>query len=169
MQQIALLTASDTNILSDLQVFFKDKNIDVFKTDSPLEAMEADLCIVDNYNGFLNSEILEGTKFIKIHSSLLPSFDCENPIEEAFKTGVKVTGVTICYLKEDFSNGKIIAQYPVFIDYTSNIEDIEKEVFKVKQKLCPFVAQTVLEDTVFSFDMLLKQNSCGTAENATLE
>ena len=161
MKQISLLTESDTNILSALQEFFKEKNVDVFKTNSPLEAMEADVCVVDNYNGFISNEILQGTKFIKIHSSLLPAFDCETPIQEAFKAGVKVTGVTVCYLKEDFSNGTIIAQYPIFIDYTNTIDDIKEEIFKVKQKLCPFVIQTVLEDTVFCFDMLLKQNSCG--------
>ena len=43
---------------------------------------------------------MNNTEDISIHYSLLPSFDCENPIKEAFLYGVKVSGVTI-YRKSD--------------------------------------------------------------------
>jgi len=126
--------------------------------------MDADLCIVDGFYGHINNNILESSAFIKLHNSLLPAFDCENPIENAFKTGVKISGLTICYLNIDGSNGKIIAQYPVFIDTTMTINDIEEEIFKVKEKLVPFVAESIINDKIFDFSELLKNNcsgSCG--------
>lgn len=107
----------------------------------------------------MSKEILECTNFIKVHYSLLPAFDTQNPIEDAFNSGVKISGVTINYINEDFSNGKIIAQYPVFIDYMTTLQEFKDEIYKVSQKLAPFVLESILDDKVFCFDMLLKPQS----------
>lgn len=163
-KQITVLSQKEKNIVSALKKYFENKNIDVHVTDSPMEAMDSDLCIVDGFDGYINSNILEESAFIKLHNSLLPAFDCINPIEKAFKTGVKVSGITICYLNTDGTNGKIIAQYPSFIELDMTIQDFEEELFKIKEKLVPFVAESILEDKIFDFSELLKNNrsgSCG--------
>jgi len=159
-KSIAVLSQTQLNIYNSLKTYFQDKNIEIILTDSPLEAMDSDLCIIDNFNGFINSNILEESIFINLHSSLLPAFNCEKPIEKAFQAGVKVTGLTICYVNNDNSNGKIIAQYPVFIDLTSTTDDIEKEIFKIKEKLVPFVAESIIKDKIFDFSELLKNQNC---------
>lgn len=157
---LAVLSSSKSKNFLAIKEYFKDKDVEVFETDNLLEASESDLCVIDEYKGHLKGEILECTRFIKIHPSLLPSFACQNPIEKAFEYGVKVSGVTINYIKEDGTDGKIIAQYPVFIDTLTTFDEFKQEIEKVSQKLSPFVIESVLEDVVFSFDMLLKPQNC---------
>ena len=141
--------------------YFKDRDVEIVKTDSLLEASECDLCVLDGYSGHLSQQMLECTQFLNIHYSLLPAFDCRNPVEEAFKTGVKVTGVTLSLLDDDGTKGRIIAQYPVFVDFFTTIDELEDELGKVVQKLAPFVAQSVLEDKVFSYaELLSNQGGC---------
>lgn len=159
-KSIAILSQGEINIFHELKKYFINNDVDVFLTNSPLEAINSDLCIVDNYDGFINNNILEEAIFINLHPSLLPAFDCYNPVEQAFKKGVKVSGVTICYLNNDGTNGKIIAQYPIFIDSTMTMDDFSQEVFKVKEKLVPFVAESILDDKIFDFSELLKNQNC---------
>lgn len=162
-KSIAILSQSHTIVFTELKKHFMNKNVEIFLTNSPLEAVNADLCIVDDFDGFINNNILEESVFINLHSSLLPAFDCYNPVEQAFKKGVKVSGVTICYLNTDGSNGKIIAQYPVFIDSTMTMDDFSQELSNVKAKLLPFVVESILNDTIFDFSELLKNQSCNGA------
>lgn len=120
-----------------------------------------DLGVLAGYMRILNKQTLDLCKFINIHPSLLPSFSGKNAIEKAFKAGVKVSGVTIHHVTKDVDKGRIIAQYPVFIDVTTSLEDFEKEIHNVEHKLYPFVVESVLNDVVFSFDTLLKPDECG--------
>lgn len=159
-KQIAVLSQKEKNIDFALKNFFENKNVEIFLTNSPLEAMDSDLCIVDEFDGYINNNILEESIFIKLHNSLLPAFDCENPIDKAFKSGVKVSGITICYLNTDGTNGKIIAQYPSFIEMDMTQQDFEEELFKIKEKLVPFVAESILDDKIFDFSQLLNNNKC---------
>ncbi len=159
-KQIAILTHSQKNIECALKKYFEKLGVEVFVTDSQLKASSADLCIVDEYDGFLNTDILSESTFVRLHPSILPAFDCEKPIEKAFKEGVKLSGLTICYINNDASNGKIIAQYPIFIDFSTTIEDFKEELYRIKEKLAPFVADSILKDEIFDYGMLLKQSGC---------
>lgn len=159
-KQIAVLSQKEKNITLSLKKYFENKNVNVYTTDSPLKAMDSDLCIVDEFYGHISNNILEESIFIKLHNSLLPAFDCENPIEKAFKAGVKVSGITICYLNPDGTNGTIIAQYPSFIEINTTTQDFETELFRIKEKLTPFVAESILNDKIFDFSELLKNNNC---------
>lgn len=132
-----------------------EKNEEFFKEN------QFDLGVLAGYMRILNKETLAHCNFINIHPSLLPAFAGKKAIERAFKAGVKVSGVTIHNVVEKADEGKIIAQYPVFIDITTTLEDFEEEIHSVEHKLYPFVIETVLNDVLFSFDMLLKPDSCG--------
>ena len=39
-------------------------------------------------------------------------------------------------------------------------DDIEKEIFKIKEKLVPFVAESIIKDKIFDFSELLKNQNC---------
>jgi len=97
---------------------------------------------------------------IKIHYSLLPAFDCEEPIKEAFLSGVKVSGVTI-YRDSD---KKIIAQYPVLITNSMHYDDFEKEILKTGGILYNKVIESIEKDIVFDFDSLFS-NKCNSCSN----
>lgn len=157
---IALVCGAKNCAEKAFRDYFKDRDVEIVKTDSLLEASECDLCVLDGYSGHLSQQMLECTQFLNIHYSLLPAFDCRNPVEEAFKTGVKVTGVTLSLLDDDGTKGRIIAQYPVFVDFSPQLMN-SKTNWKVVQKLAPFVAKSVLEDKVFSYaELLSNQGGC---------
>lgn len=88
---------------------------------------------------------------ICIHYSLLPAFDCEEPMKEAFLAGVKVSGVTI-YEKE---TKKILAQYPVLIGNTMHFDEFETEMRKTGEILYNMVLECLEQDKVFDFAYLL--------------
>ena len=88
---------------------------------------------------------------IRIHPSLLPAFDCENPIEQAFLSGVKVSGITILV------NNKITAQYPVLIGLETHLDEFKQEIINLEKQLVPAVIEAVIEDRVFDFSDLMRK------------
>ena len=93
---------------------------------------------------------------IKLHYSLLPAFNCEDPIKEAFLSGVKVSGVTVFRV----SDGKILAQYPVLIDNSVHFYDFEREIKKTGEFLYKKVIESIQNDKVFDFSDLFGVSSC---------
>ena len=123
-----------------------------------------DLVVLAGYMRVLPKNVLELSKFINIHPSLLPSFRGQDAIKQAFLAGVKVSGITIHWVEEDVDCGKIIAQYPVFIDNLMKIDELEQEIHTIEHKLYPIVIEKVLEDKVFDFQDLMK-SSCNNGES----
>ena len=93
---------------------------------------------------------------IKIHYSLLPAFDCDEPMKEAFLAGVKVSGVTI------YNNNtkKIIAQFPVLIGNTTHYDEFVAEMIKVGELLYNKVIECIEQDKVFDFTDLFGSGGC---------
>lgn len=140
MKKKILLINSD--ISGAIQNYFADKNVEIVENTE-----DYDLAVYNNHTGDLPE------KSINIHPSLLPSFNEENAEEKAFLAGVKVSGITI------HSNNKIIAQYPVLIGIDTHIDEFKKDILEVKKRLVPPVIEAILEDRVFDFQDLFK-NQC---------
>lgn len=127
-----------------------EKNIEYFSTH------KFDLVALAGYMTILSEEVLATNKFINIHPSLLPSFKGKDAIKRAFLTGVKVSGITIHWVEKGVDEGKIISQYPIFIDNAMRLDEFEQEVHSIEHKLYPIVIEKVLEDKVFDFQDLMK-------------
>ena len=130
-----------------------DKNFQFFSQN------EFDLVALAGYMQILPEDVLSLSNFINIHPSLLPSFKGKDAIKQAFLAGVKVSGATIHRVEKNIDEGKIIAQYPVFIDSSMSLGEFEDEVHAIEHKLYPIVIEKVLEDKVFDFQDLMK-SSC---------
>ena len=116
-----------------------------------------DLVVLAGYMRILPENVLKAMgKVINIHPSLLPAFRGKDAIKKAFWAGVKVSGVTIHYVDFDIDAGKIIAQYPVFIDNSMHFDEFEAEIHEIEHRLYPIVIEKVLEDKVFDFQDLMK-------------
>lgn len=119
-----------------------------------------DLIVLAGYMMILPENVLEAMgKVINIHPSLLPSFKGKDAISRAFLAGVKLSGITIHWVEKGVDDGKIIAQYPVFIDNSMHLDEFEEEIHTIEHKLYPIVIENVLEDKVFDFQDLMK-SSC---------
>jgi phosphoribosylglycinamide formyltransferase-1 len=130
-----------------------DKNFQFFSQN------KFDLVALAGYMQILPEEVLNLSKFINIHPSLLPSFKGKDAIKQAFLAGVKVTGVTIHWVEKSIDTGKIIAQYPVFVDNSMSLDELEEEIHAIEHQLYPIVIEKILEDKVFDFQDLMK-SSC---------
>lgn len=118
-----------------------------------------DLVAMAGYMRIVPEDVLALSNFINIHPSLLPSFKGKDAIKQAFLAGVKVSGITIHWVEKGIDEGKIIAQYPVFIDNSMHLDEFEAEIHTIEHKLYPIVIEKVLEDKVFDFQDLMK-SSC---------
>jgi len=130
-----------------------EKNFEYFSNN------KFDLVALAGYMRLLSEEVLSLGNFINIHPSILPAFEGKDAIQKAFLAGVKVSGITIHWVEKGVDMGKIISQYPVFIDNSMHLDEFEEEIHVVEHKLYPIVIEKVLEDKVFDFQDLMK-SSC---------
>lgn len=124
-----------------------------------------DLVALAGYMRILPNAVLEKIgNVINIHPSLLPAFKgSKNAIKDAFLAGVKVSGVTVHWVTPDVDGGKIIAQYPVFINTDMHFDEFEHEIHALEHKLYPVVIEKVLDDKAFEFVDLIRSGGCGSS------
>src|SRR5574344_256340 len=118
-----------------------------------------DLVIMTDFSGKMSKDIIKNTKFINIHQSLLPAFNCKEPIKKAFLEGVKVSGITIYILEEKAS--KIITQVPVLINNLMHYDELADKINMIEEEIYPLVIKSILNDEIFDFaDLIQQNNSC---------
>ena len=164
MVTVGVYDKSCSGISESLKKYFQDQNIKVKTIDSldKILSNEFNVIVLNNINS-VPEDVINKTKFINIHPSLLPAFSGEKAIEETFSSGVKVGGVTIHSVEENSADNKIIAQYPVLIGVTTHIDEYTEEINKTIEKLLPPVVDSLINDRVFDFLDLFKtgcRNSC---------
>lgn len=103
-----------------------------------------DLVVLAGYMRILPKEVVEFTKIINIHPSLLPDFKGKDAIKKAYESGVKTTGVTVHYVNEEVDSGDIIAQNTVVIENKMTLEQLEEEIHRVEHNLYPKIIENLL-------------------------
>lgn len=145
--------SEDTPVIDAIKYQLKEAVVECFR--EPNEITDNfDLVILVNYKGKYELSALG------CHHSLLPAFDCKEPVKEALLAGVKVTGITI--YKTDTK--KIIVQYPVLIAENMHYDELEQELNYLEQTIYPLVAEKVLNNEQFEIKSLLGtgcNGSCG--------
>jgi phosphoribosylglycinamide formyltransferase-1 len=121
-----------------------------------ISEIDADLLLLNNYSGSVPPELFEKTKILNLHPSLLPAFANKNALSQAYTSGVKVSGVTVHYVEKNNFYGRIIAQYPIFIDCDMHYNEYVEALTSTGNKLYPPVASAVLNDKVFDFSEIFK-------------
>jgi phosphoribosylglycinamide formyltransferase-1 len=84
-------------------------------------------------------------KIMNIHPALLPDFKGTHGIKDAFRSGVKKTGVTVHFVDEELDHGPIILQEAVDISDEDTLETLENRIHKVEHKLYPKAIQLFVE------------------------
>ncbi|MBE3114070.1 MAG: phosphoribosylglycinamide formyltransferase [Actinobacteria bacterium] len=113
-----------------------------------LEEEKIDLVVLAGYMFLLGQEFADRfkNKILNIHPSLLPSFKGTHGIKDAYRYGVKVTGVTVHFVDGDLDSGPIILQEAVDIDPDDSVEELEEKIHKVEHKIYPEVVKYFCED-----------------------
>ena len=149
MKTIAILYSENTPVLDAVISKLDDYNYQLL-TAFPENPDDFDLIIDVNFKNDIKSNVL------KCHYSLLPSFQSDEPLREAFLEGVKVTGITV-YFTDPV---RILAQYPVFIRNDAHYDDILQEMEYLEQVIFPIVIEKILLNEPFDIQDLLKGNKC---------
>ena len=151
MKRIAVLYSCYTPTIDAIKFKLADCNIVCLNDCKDFSDLtNFDLVVSINYKNKIDIEHLA------VHHSLLPAFDCENPIEQSILSGVKVTGITFYYEK----SRKIIAQYPLFIKNETHYDELEKEFSLLEQSLYPIVIEKIINNEQIDANSLLGKKSC---------
>lgn len=115
-----------------------------------LQAHEIDYVVCAGYMRKLQEPMFAayGGRIINVHPALLPSFKGAQGIKDAFDYGVKLTGVTIHFVTEEYDSGPIIAQRAVAIAEDDTMETLENKIHAVEHELFPQTLQLLAEGRV---------------------
>ncbi|WP_461226364.1 phosphoribosylglycinamide formyltransferase [Lacticaseibacillus suihuaensis] len=111
----------------------------------------ADLVVLAGFMRIVGPTLLAAfpDRIINLHPALLPSFPGRTGIEDAWRYGVKVTGVTVHYVDAGIDSGRIIAQAPVAIAAGESLAHLEARIHAVEHDLLPqTVDQLILKGAI---------------------
>jgi formyltetrahydrofolate-dependent phosphoribosylglycinamide formyltransferase len=74
-------------------------------------------------------------KIVNIHPSLLPAFPGKDAIGQAWRYGVKVTGVTVHLVDERVDHGPILAQEAIPVETGETVESLESRIHEIEHRL----------------------------------
>lgn len=112
-----------------------------------LKMKEIDLIILAGYMRIIGPTLLTAypDRLMNIHPSLLPAYPGRQGIQDAFKAGAEITGVTVHLVDEGIDTGPILAQETVAINPDDTIESLEEKIHAVEHVLFPLVIQTYIK------------------------
>ncbi|MDU2240099.1 MAG: phosphoribosylglycinamide formyltransferase [Paenibacillus sp.] len=115
-----------------------------------LEKRRVDLVVLAGYMRLLTAVLVEpyAGRMINIHPSLLPAFPGKDAIGQAWKYGVKVTGVTVHLVDGGMDTGAVIAQAAVEIAPNDTLESLEAKIHAAEQRLYPQVVSWFAKNRV---------------------
>lgn len=127
---------------------FTDQQSFESRISEELKKENIDLIVLAGFMRIFSPEFIREhkNKVINIHPALLPSFKGTQGIKDAFKYGVKFTGVTVHFVDEETDHGPIILQEPVKIEADDTLESLEKKIHEVEHKLYPYAIKLFVEE-----------------------
>ena len=120
-----------------------------------LELCETDFIILAGYLKKIPANVIERyqNRIVNIHPALLPSFGGKGMYglhvhEAVFNAGVKISGVTVHLVNNEYDAGPIVLQRAVNIEACNSPEEIAAEVLKEEHKAFPEALKKLLENEV---------------------
>lgn len=84
-------------------------------------------------------------RLLNIHPSLLPAFPGTHVHERVLESGVKLTGCTVHYVREEPDAGPIIAQAATVVRHDDNVESLAARVLQLEHRLYPHALRLVAD------------------------
>lgn len=115
-----------------------------------LESHGIELVVLAGYMRLVTQVLLQpyAGRIINIHPSLLPAFPGMDGIGDAYRYGVKVTGVTVHAVDAGMDTGPIIAQRAVMVEDHDTIETLAEKIHAVEHELYPSVIRDISEGRI---------------------
>lgn len=108
-----------------------------------LQKAQAELIVLAGYMRILSSYFLNQfkDKVINIHPAILPSFKGAHGLDDAYNSGVTLTGCTVHFVNEELDSGAIIIQAAIPILSDKPLEELEARIHKIEHKIYPQAIQ----------------------------
>jgi len=102
-----------------------------------IEKGRIDWIVLAGYMKILSPEFVSRFpgRIVNIHPSLLPAFPGKDAIGQAWRYGVKVTGVTVHLVDEKVDHGPILAQEAIPIEKGETVESLESRIHETEHRL----------------------------------
>ena len=115
-----------------------------------LESAGVELVVLAGYMQLLSAEFISRfpNRIVNVHPALLPSFPGLDAIGQAFRHGVRVSGVTVHFVDAGVDTGPIILQQAIELAYTRPIEAFEERVHEVEHELLPEAIELIAKGAV---------------------
>jgi phosphoribosylglycinamide formyltransferase-1 len=117
---------------------------------SVLRKYEIELIVLAGYMKKIGNEVIREyyNRIINIHPALLPSFGGENMYglnvhNAVIESGVKVSGLTIHFVNQDYDQGKIIFQKCVEVDVNDDALSLQKKILNYEHESYPEVIKRI--------------------------
>ncbi|WP_100371658.1 phosphoribosylglycinamide formyltransferase [Bacillus sp. FJAT-45037] len=112
-----------------------------------LRSRNVDAVVLAGYMRLVGPTLLSSyeERMVNIHPSLLPKFPGLDAIGQAYRAGVKETGVTIHLVDAGMDTGPIMAQQKIEIASDDTIETLTKKIQAVEHQLYPETIHSWIE------------------------
>ena len=113
--------------------YFEDEIINTIKSH------DIELIVMAGWMKLMTSKFINAfkNKIINIHPSLLPSFKGNNAINQAIKSGSKITGCSVHFVEPEVDSGSLIMQAALSIADQDNIDSITKKIHLLEHEILP--------------------------------
>lgn len=115
-----------------------------------LEALGIELIVLAGYMRLIGETLLKayGGRMINLHPSLLPAFTGKDAVGQAYRYGVKITGITIHFVDEGMDTGPIIMQESVPVYGSDDEETLARRIHSQEHRLLPQAVQLIADGKV---------------------
>jgi phosphoribosylglycinamide formyltransferase 1 len=120
-----------------------------------LERHRVDLVALAGYLKFIPAEVTRhySGRMLNVHPSLLPSFGGKGMYgrrvhEEVIRSGLRITGVTVHFVNDEYDRGPVVAQWPVPVLPGDTPDTLAMRVLGVEHILYPRAVSAIARGAV---------------------
>lgn len=155
-------SASDQLIESPVKTWASLHNITVFQPRDKAElsqlieehAFTSSVGLVVDYGLIIPKTVIDSFPkgIINSHFSLLPQWRGADPITQAIVSGATKTGVSLMLIEEGLDTGPLIAQFPLPLSDNITIDQLEKQLVKLSNKLIQSTIPSYMKSEIIPWE-----------------
>lgn len=126
---------------------FEDRDTFDAALDSTLKEAGVELVCNAGFMRILTSGFVKSwhNRQLNIHPSLLPAFKGLHVHDRVLQSGVRLTGATVHFVRDEMDEGPIVAQVAVPVDPDDTVETLTARVLEAEHQIYPMAIRLVAE------------------------
>tara|TARA_R110002110_G_scaffold76031_3_gene200550 strand:+ start:7198 stop:7845 length:648 start_codon:yes stop_codon:yes gene_type:complete len=126
---------------------FEDRDTFDAALDSTLKEAGVELVCNAGFMRILTSGFVKNwhNRQLNIHPSLLPAFKGLHVHDRVVESGVRLTGATVHFVRDEMDEGPIVAQVAVPVDPDDTVETLTARVLEAEHQIYPMAVRLVAE------------------------